>query len=373
MESAGVEDLLKQSMRRGTCSRPRKVRKTDGTHSYVRCQSKKASECVACSVMQATDQKRLIGSGCNVSERDGISAETLAGYRFYFVTLTAPSFGGIHRVPKSKGSEVTACSCGTVHLHGSELRGTPTKPRFYRYKDQTRWNQATSELFRRTMTYTEDLLPDLEWSFAREWQVRGALHFHGIIRVPVAYDEGKTWQALQLMKTYSYGDFAWGKEFDVKSIKGDSASGSVRYMAKVVAYTAKQQGDEGLISPARRGHFDRLDKHAARLICGSRGCKGDGTCKGLAHRSFGYAGQMITRSKGWSLVGLTRTSLVEERKRYAEQNSNAGHQKELEVLSKAWDSDRRAVLQTTWSSNESSVTEVVEDFFGTTAREKGNV
>jgi hypothetical protein len=364
MEGADLKDILTQSMRRDTCSRPRKISKKDGTQTYVRCQSKRASQCVACSVMFATDQKRLIGSGCNVSERDGITAEMLSEFDYYFVTLTAPSFGGIHRVPKSKDAKVPACSCGSVHKYGDALRGTPTKPRFYRYADQARWNQATSELFHRTIKYTTELLPDIEWAFAREWQVRGALHFHGIVRVPAAYDEGKTWQALQLMKTYSHGDFSWGKEIDVQAVRGDAASGSVRYMSKVVAYTAKQQGDAGLVSPERQVHYDRLDKHAARLICGSRGCKGDGTCKGLMHRSFGYAGQLITRSKQWSLAGLTRTTLVEERKRYAEQNSNSNsHQSALEVLAKAWDSDIRADLGEWCGISDSESVVSADEFF----------
>jgi hypothetical protein len=363
MESAALEDLLTQSMRRDTCSRPRKIRKADGTEVYVRCQSKKASQCVACAMLFATDQKRLIGSGCNESERDGITAEMLSEFDFYFVTLTAPSFGGTHRVPKSKDSKAVECRCGTVHEYGSELRGTPTGTS-YRYSAQTRWNQATSELFRRTIRYTTELLPDLEFSFSREWQVRGALHFHGIIRVPASYDEGMTWSALQQMRTYSYGEFAWGKEMDVQRIAGDSAVGSVRYMSKVVAYTAKQQGDVGVISEVRQAHYGLLDKHAARLICSSRGCKGDGTCMGLAHRSFGYAGQLITRSKGWSLAGLTRSTLMEERRQFAEQNSNnKAHQSALDVLAKAWVSDIRADVRIWDAGREGDVDAMADDFF----------
>lgn len=368
MESAGVEDLLKQSMRRDTCSRPRKVRQPDGSHRYVRCQSKKASDCKACSVMHATDQKRLIGSGCNVSERDGITLEDVSGYRFYFVTLTAPSFGAIHRVPKSKDAPEGMCKCGQVHKHGDPLRGTPLNTRWYKYREQVRWNQAASELFRRTVKYTEERLPYVEWSFAREWQVRGALHFHGIVRVPLSYDEAQTWQALQRMRTYSFGEFAWGKEIDVQGIKGDSATGSVRYMAKVVSYSAKQQGDVGLISEDRRRHYERLDWHASRLICGRSGCKGDSTCEGSMHRSFGFAGQMITRSRTWSLAGLTRSTLVEERKQYAAEQVRQGGSKTqqtgLEVLAKAWDTERRDTLRIEWKGNKAAG--VVESFFGTT-------
>lgn len=376
MESSDVDQLLKSGMRQKSCCRPRKVRKADGTYSYVRCQSKKASECVACSTLFLTDQKRLIGSGCNASERDGITEEMLSGFRFYFVTLTAPSFGGIHRVPKGKDSASVVCKCGKRHQHGSEFRGTPTSPRWYKYREQARWNQASSQLFKRTIKYTEDLLPAVEWSFAREWQVRGALHFHGIVRVPAEYDEVQTWQALQRMRTYTYGDFEWGKEIDVQVISGDSASGSVRYMAKVVAYTAKQQGEEGPISATRRRHYERLDWHAARLVCGKRGCRGDGTCEGAAHRSFGYAGQMITRSQGWSLAGLTRGTLVLERKKYATENASSQHQMRLETLAKAWDTERRAELNqslVTTGLNRDLLREVEDAFFGKTAGESSSV
>lgn len=376
MESPDLDQLLTSSMRRKVCSRPRKVRQADGSHSYVRCQSKKASECAACSSLFMTDQKRLIGSGCNISERDGITEQMLAGYRFYFVTLTAPSFGAVHRVPKTKDSLVMQCVCGKSHKYGSAYRGTPVNPRWYKYREQVRWNQASSELFKRTVKYTEDLLPELSWSFAREWQVRGALHFHGIIRVPASYDEVQVWQALQKMGSYKYGDYGWGKQFDVQGIKGESSANSVRYMSKVVSYTAKQQGDVGIISAQRRTHFERLDWHAARLVCRGRGCKGDGTCKGAAHRSFGYAGQMITRSKDWSLAGLTQGSLVLERQRYAAQNASNQHQSGLESLAKAWDTERRAELNESLSAaglNVDLLREVEDSFFGKTAGESSSV
>lgn len=333
----------------------------------MRCQSKKFSECPACARLYSTDQKRLIGSGCNVSERDGITGEMLAGYRFYFVTLTAPSFGRIHTVPRSEKAQAKKCGCGKMHKKGSELRGTPLNSRWYKYREQVRWNQASSELFRRSMRYTEELLPDFEWSFAREWQVRGALHFHGIIRVPDSYSETQVFTSLQKIRTYTFGDFAWGREIDVQGIKADSAENSVRYMAKVVSYTAKQQGDEGLISDARRRYFERLDWHAARLVCGSAGCKGDATCTGSAHRAFGYAGQMITRSRGWSLIGLNQTALVLERKKFATENHSEEHQKTLEILSKSWDDERRAELiaeMDTGGVNEIWEQELADSFFG---------
>lgn len=324
-----------------------------------------------------TDQKRLIGSGCNVSERDGIDAEMLSGYTFWFVTLTAPSFGAIHRVPKSKASEVVRCACGETHQHGSEYRGTPLNQRWYKYGLQAKWNQASSELFRISGKHLSKLIPDVEWSFAREWQSRGALHFHGIVRVPAGYDQTKTWHALQKMRTYTSGDFSWGKEIDVQAINGDDAGNSVRYMAKVVSYTAKQQGDEGLISEVRRKHYERLDWHAARLICGAAGCRGNGSCTGRAHRSFGYAGQMITRSKGWSLVGLNQSSLVEERKQYAiEHAAQTRHQNELELLSKSWDAERRSEMVQDMDHggfNEVWMQEVMVGLFGKTAGESSSV
>lgn len=294
--------------------------------------------------------------------------EDLSGHRFYFVTLTAPSFGAIHRVPKTKDTPQGACKCGQVHQHGDPLRGTPLNIRGYRYGNQAKWNQAASELFRRTVRYTEELLPDMEWAFAREWQLRGALHFHGIVRIPMEYEEPKVWQALQRMRTYSFGNFSWGAEFDMQRITSDSATGSVRYMAKVVSYSAKQQGDVGLISEERQRHYTRLDWNAARLVCGRRGCKGDGTCQGSMHRSFGFAGQMITRSRKWSLAGLTGVTLIEERKQYAieqaAQGGNTLQQSGLEALAKAWDTERREQLRQQWKGNKAA--EVVESFFGPT-------
>ena len=284
------------------CERPFFVRESG---MWVRCGSGDPSVCRKCASLRSLDKKRIIGSGCNPSDLDGITWEMLRAYRFFFVTFTAPSFGKI-------------------------VDGVPRDPRHYQYGDQVSWNQLSPKLFHASMVALERSLPGVEWVFVREWQCRGAIHFHGIVRVPRSYASGGVWSSLRALRSVTSHGISWGRQMDIQYVDGDT-SDTVRYMSKIVAYTSKHQGgDRGALPESVAGFYARLDRAARKLTCNRKGCSGDGRCGGRLHRTHGYAGYMLSKSKNWSFADLTFGRLREQRAAFAaSQRSNTINQDEL--------------------------------------------
>lgn len=301
--SAAVSDsrnVISLSFRKRHCERPRFIR---NSRRWVRCGSGDFAVCNHCASIRSLDKKRLIGSGCNASSLDGISFEDLRPYRFFFVTFTAPSFGKIRD-------------------------GVPVDASRYEYRRQVEWNQISPALFHATMISLERRLPGSEWCFVREWQKRGAIHFHGIVRVPKWVDAREAWREIKALRVVESSGISWGRQMDVQSVN-DEATSRVRYMSKIVSYTAKHQGNRGMLSPEVAAFYARLDKHARNLVCRRRECGIRRDCDGRVHRSHGYAGRMLSMSKGWSLAGLTFGSLREQRAAFIAGKVDAIQQTEL--------------------------------------------
>lgn len=254
------------------------------------------------------DKKRLIGSGCNASELDGVTHEMLRPHRFFFVTFTAPSFGRIRD-------------------------GVPVDARRYEYRRQVEWNQSSSALFHATTIALERRLPDAEWCFVREWQKRGAIHFHGIVRVPQWIAAADAWREIRALRGVESSGIAWGRQMDIQQV-GEESAATVRYMAKVVSYTAKRQGNRGMLSEAVASFYERLDKHARQLVCSRAACRDSRICGGKVHRNHGYAGRMLSFSKGWSFASLTFGALQQQRSAFAGGGVDVVQQAELAEASR---------------------------------------
>ena len=164
------------------CSYPVEVTDKAACVWSIACGAKSEAVCAYCAWRYRNDTKRLIGSGCIVSERDGITAGALGGFRFFFVTLTAPSFGTVHHAE--------ACPCGkSAEETHARLIGIP-RGEAYDYAGAVGWNQASTELFRRSWDLLRKRLEargvdgsQVAYASAREWQRRGSIHFHLIARV----------------------------------------------------------------------------------------------------------------------------------------------------------------------------------------------
>ena len=101
------------------CTRPVAIGDGHGDYMTLNCSSRDASQCPHCAALYKDDWFQLILSGL---VHDIEAPKPASGYRplltdvydFFFLTLTAPSFGRTHHVPK-KGRPPVHCGCGQVH------------------------------------------------------------------------------------------------------------------------------------------------------------------------------------------------------------------------------------------------------------------
>jgi len=179
------------------------------------CGNRRASVCPSCSATYQADSFQLLAAGLRGGK--GVP-ETVAGHPRLFVTFTAPSFGKVHS-RKAQGLLVYPChpyrqgqTCphgrrlGCWHRHDADdpRLGEPLCPRCYQTGPQVLWNALAGRLWSRTTIYVYRALAQLiginegqlrrlvRVSFAKvaEYQKRGAVHFHAIVRLDAATDCG---------------------------------------------------------------------------------------------------------------------------------------------------------------------------------------
>jgi hypothetical protein len=179
------------------------------------CGNRRVSVCPSCSATYQADSFQLLAAG--LSGGKGVP-ETVSGHPRLFVTFTAPSFGRVH-ARKAQGLLVFPCypyrqgqrcphgrRLGCWHRHDPDdpRLGEPLCPRCYQAGAQVLWNALAGRLWSRTTIYVYRALAQLAGmtegelrglvrvSFAKvaEYQKRGAVHFHAIIRLDAATDCG---------------------------------------------------------------------------------------------------------------------------------------------------------------------------------------
>jgi hypothetical protein len=179
------------------------------------CGNRRASVCPSCSATYQADSFQLLAAGLRGGK--GIP-ETVADHPRLFVTFTAPSFGQVHS-RKAQGRLVYPChpfrqgqwcpdgrraGCWQRHDENDPRLGEPLCPRCYQAGAQVLWNALAGRLWSRTTIYLYRALAQLAGvtegelrrlvrvSFAKvaEYQKRGAVHFHAIIRLDTATDCG---------------------------------------------------------------------------------------------------------------------------------------------------------------------------------------
>ena len=136
--------------------------------------------------------------------------ETVTEHPMLFVTFTAPSFGAVH-AHRSIGSVVHPCrprragkcphgiprSCWRRHSDDDAEVGRPLCVKCFDYEGQVLWNALAPELWRRTTIYLKrslarisgmtlrelDRMIRLSYVKVAEYQRRGAVHFHAVLRL----------------------------------------------------------------------------------------------------------------------------------------------------------------------------------------------
>jgi hypothetical protein len=245
------------------------------------CGTRRESRCPSCAATYRADAYQLLAAGLNGGK--GVP-ETISEHPRLFVTFTAPSFGRVHS-RKAQGRLVLPCrpyrqgarcphglrdGCWHRHEEDDPRLGEPLCPACYDSEAQVLWNALAPELWRRTTIAIHRALGRLvglqegelrqlvRISYAKvaEFQRRGAIHFHAVIRLDAATDcrcagclapppepftaallEDALHQATPavrvpcpLLDDGGPGRYArWGGQLDVRNItRADSQTGSCR-------------------------------------------------------------------------------------------------------------------------------------------------
>ncbi|HEY6276523.1 MAG TPA: replication initiator [Streptosporangiaceae bacterium] len=251
----------------------------------IACKTRRASRCRPCAEVYQADTYQLIRAG--LSGGKGVPA-TVAGHPCVFVTLTAPSFGPVH-VQREKKGRALRCrprrrsltcphgnqlSCPERHARDDVRLGEPLCPDCYDYTGAVLFNACAPELWRRftiTLRRTlarqaglsgKQLAAQLRVSYAKvaEYQRRGVVHFHAIIRLdgpggPAAAPPA--WATLDLLTTaidqaartvhleapatpgLTARTLAWGRELDIRPITTTGELTETRVAAYVAKYATK--------------------------------------------------------------------------------------------------------------------------------------
>ena len=325
------------------------------------CGTRRATRCPSCASLYASDARMLVRAG--LAGGKGVP-ESVAQRPMVFATFTAPSFGAVHGARDAKpcraGTNQQPCAHGrlvTCHLRhrgDDPLLGHPICPDCYDYERSVLWNATCPELWRRTTIYVrrelarlcemnvKELDQSVRLSFAKvaEFQRRGVVHLHAILRVDPRDGEGSVPHFIDaqtltsairaaaskvsapLSAGFSGTSLAsarWGRQLDVRvidtqEIDGDASGSdesrrSSRAVANYVAkYATKSTDDLGALDrrltslddlDARNvsAHFRRLVTTAWRLGALSHLTR----LRTWAH-SLGFGGHWLTKSRRYSVT-----------------------------------------------------------------------
>jgi hypothetical protein len=328
------------------------------------CGTRRESRCPSCAATYRADAYQLLAAGLKGGK--GVP-ESVAGHPRLFVTFTAPSFGRVHS-RKAQGRVALPChpyrqgACcphglraGCWHRHDPDdpRLGEPLCPACYDARAQVLWNALAPELWRRTTIAVYRALGRLvglqegelrrlvRISYAKvaEFQRRGAVHFHAVIRLdaatecrcpgclaspPQPFTASLLEEALRLAVPavrVPYPAFdgqlvryaRWGEQLDVRNITREEEAGELSaeqvagYIAKYATKATESFGaglDRRLTGPDDLEHLDGLPAHVAKLVEAAWELGGRPELEGLRLRAWahmlGFRGHWSTKSRRYS-------------------------------------------------------------------------
>ncbi|MDT7842246.1 replication initiator protein RepSA [Streptomyces justiciae] len=352
-----------------------------GGRLRIACGNRRASRCPACAWTYAGDTYHLIRAGLVGDTRHEIPA-TIRHRPRVFATLTAPSFGPVHNRPAHG-----ACRCGTAHRDDDPALGTPLNPDAYDYAGAVLFNNHAGELWHRFVNrlrreiaaqigITQKAFKEvarLSYGKVAEFQKRGAVHFHAVIRLdgpdgpdtaPPAWASTELLtQAIRAAAAHPYvtaeippreaagfpdgWKLRWGRQLDVRPIKafGDGSEITEQAVASYVAkYATKAAENTGTVD-RRIGNREAavllgLPDHPRRLI---EACFDldplypDRRLTAWAHM-LGFRGHFSSKSRRYSTtLGVLRQIRANYR---AEQERQAlgldGHEPDTVLVLASW-------------------------------------
>ncbi|MBK3578560.1 plasmid replication initiator protein [Streptomyces sp. MBT65] len=326
------------------------TRTEPGERLLVRCRNRRATVCAPCSRLHAGDTFHLVRAGLLGGKN--IPA-TVRNRPRLFVTLTAPSFGPVHRAgdrcrPRRDGGTCEhghRLGCATVHTPNDLLVGQPLCADCYDYPAHVLWHAHASKLWdrfaidvRRRLASSAGLVQShfadhARLSFARvaEYQKRAAVHVHAVVRLdgPAGPDDeppvwGTTNQLIDavhasarrvLVRTpYSpaVGELAlrWGVQIDARPLHSDGDGPDDDAVAAYVAkYVTKGASETGAGIDHRVTTWDDLatalvSEHVRTLMhtCWRLGDLPEYETLRLRAwtHTLGYRGHILTKSRAYS-------------------------------------------------------------------------
>ncbi|WKU45935.1 replication initiation protein [Streptomyces sp. VNUA116] len=315
------------------------------------CGNRRVTRCPPCSRIYAGDTFQLIKAGITGGKT---VPETVRSHPRVFATLTAPSFGPVHGNRTTKAGKNLGCRCGRIHPDHAPNLGTPINPDRYDYAGAVLWNANAGALWARFTTYLrryvaralglplKELKDHLRLSYAKvaEYQRRGLVHFHSVIRFdgpegstqppPAAATTAVLTDAFKaaarqvslLIDSTATGPklMRWGEQIDIQEIPeatGDDAPLTDEAVAGYIAkYSTKGAETAGTVDrplycyPCTGTGHVTTDRGTTRP-CGK--CHGTGQAEPLeALKIHPHARRMIETC--WELGGLEELAELRLRK-----------------------------------------------------------
>jgi hypothetical protein len=330
------------------------------------CGTRRESRCPSCAATYRADAYQLLAAGLKGGK--GVP-ETVAAHPRLFVTFTAPSFGRVH-TREAKGRLVLPChphrqgarcphgirdGCWHRHAEDDPRLGEPLCPSCYDAEAQVLWNALAPELWRRTTIALHRALARevdvgeaglrrlvrISYAKVAEFQRRGAIHFHAVLRLdaatacrcpacllpppePFGVDllEDALKEAIPTVQVPcpsvdgGPSRYArWGTQLDVHNIthEDDDQAGELSaeqvagYIAKYATKATESFGaglDRRITKADELDHLDRLSAHVAELVRAAWELGGRPELAGLRLRAWahmlGFGGHWSTKSRRYS-------------------------------------------------------------------------
>jgi hypothetical protein len=348
---------------------------TDGEPDRVlliRCGNRRAAVCPSCSYEYAGYMWQLLYAGA-AGGRKGVP-ESIRSHPLVFATLTAPGFGSVHTTRADRTGPARCrptqgkpklCPhgrptwCTTIHAEDDPRLGQPLCPDCYDYPAHVAFNWHAPELWRRfTITLRRTLARQTGLTaaeFARrcrlsfvkvaEFQRRGVVHFHALIRLDGPGDDYQPPQininattltdvirhaAAQVRLTVAMPDepdllLRFGTQLDTQTVNGGpagelTAEHAARYIAK---YATKSAEDFGLgpqrITPEALPLLN-VPQHVDRLIHTAWKLGEHPAYEGLRRwvHMLGFHGHFASKSRRYS---TTLGAIRNERRAYRQRQA----------------------------------------------------
>lgn len=254
---------------------------------HVRCGNRRTSACPSCSHEYKGDMWHLLSAGVAGGSK-GVP-ESVAKHPMVFATLTAPSFGPVHSAsrpgsarrchPRSSDQRCKhgqPTSCAQVHRAEDPRVGEPICKDCYDYEGHIIWQWWAPELWRRFTIATRRLLAAscgmsesrsrdvvrLQFAKVAEFQKRGAIHFHALIRLDGAPTDEDPFPAPAVPLTASVlaelvHEAAQTVTFEAPAPLAGSLPRMLRFGSQVDARAVHRESDSTDVSPDIRCRFSQ--------------------------------------------------------------------------------------------------------------------